>query len=99
MGIIKQQPKRSSAALLAKAQPAPTPPGKIRVWATATGFYGGVRIRPGQAFTIHSEAEFAPRWMSKIDPGAKGAAPVAAKPAAPNLDPLRAGEGESPLGE
>lgn len=40
---------------------------KIMVVATATGFFGCLREKGGQAFDIGSEEAFAPSWMQKLE--------------------------------
>lgn len=53
--------------------PAPMPPtterrGPIKVMATQLGYYGDMRRRPGDVFSIQSEREFSKRWMERVDP-------------------------------
>jgi len=72
--------------------PATPPPGSVTVWATTRGFYGGNRIRAGQAFTIASLKDFSAKWMRRTDP-------AAAKATGPSSDPgVEAGSGEPPTG-
>lgn len=78
MGTRKgnKRPMRSADLQRGKAAPAVSTEGRILVWATAKGFYGGHRIRPGQPFSIADEREFCAKSMTKIDP-AKAAGPKA----------------------
>lgn len=45
------------------------PKGKgIRVRATAIGYYGDMRRRVGDVFTIDNEKQFSHKWMEKVSP-------------------------------
>jgi len=40
----------------------------IKVRATALGYYGEARRRPGDVFTIYDEQDFAESWMERVAP-------------------------------
>jgi len=68
---------RDVVGSLAKKQQAPEiPVGGIAVTATAKGFYGGVRVRPGEVFYLTDPRHFSGRWMTRgaSAPPAAGAA-------------------------
>ena len=47
---------------------APQTPGRLRVRATQLGYYGEIRRREGDVFTIAGASEFSPTWMERVDP-------------------------------
>jgi hypothetical protein len=53
---------------LIRRGPGPAPKTAIRVRAIQMGYYGDMRRRVGDVFTITDEALFSKRWMERVDP-------------------------------
>jgi hypothetical protein len=56
------------AARHARRQAAGHPGAGIKVQAKQDGYYGHIRRRAGDVFTIAKEEDFSTKWMRKVDP-------------------------------
>lgn len=58
------------AALPLTSDPAPALPasGRVKVQAVKAGYYGHIRRRPGDVFSIEQPSEFSRIWMQVVDP-------------------------------
>jgi hypothetical protein len=69
-----QTAKKAASSVARQERPlAPRPAtvertGPIKVRATQLGYYGDMRRRPGDVFSIQRESEFSHKWMEKVDP-------------------------------
>lgn len=58
------------------SKPAPPAGGSLKVKATALGYYGDERRRPGSVFTLAKREDFSDKWMVWVDARTPATRPI-----------------------